>query len=448
MNRLKAVWRKLTSSLWFLPSLIAIGGAMLASILVQVDQAIGNWPTQHYPGLFGTNPAASNDMLGIVASSTINVVALVFSITIVVLTLASTQFSPRIVRTFMRDAVTQSVLGGFVGIFVYCLIVLRTIRTSEQLGGEFVPTLAVATGAVLGVVGMGGLIFFIHHIANSINASNVIASIAHETMDVASELYPHEFRRPSGTDPVAAALDAISWRQIASAGNGYIQSVDVEALEIIARERGVTIRLLHRVGEFVVEGLPLAAVSENASTEDPYEDEINACCDIDSQRTVEQDIAFGIRLIVDMALKALSPAVNDTTTALTCVDYLSAVCVHLVRRHVEPFTCYDEGRLMVFVPGQSVEDFLDLAFNQIRQNAGGNVAVMIRLLKSLEQIAEAAPHSTECQEIVASEVRMLADLARRTVETPQDRIAVEHRLSAAERTLERVADRATTKSGG
>ena len=428
--RLSTILIDVKASLWFVPTTLAFAAIVLARSLVAVDARMDKRLDAAMPWFAGGEPGVATNILTVIAGSMITVAALVFTLTIVALTLASTQFSPRILRMFMRDRITQAVLGFFVSVFVYCLVVLRSIRSD---GGEpFVPSLAVTVGATLGVAAMGVLVYFMHHIAHSIAASNIIAAIAAETFNVIDEMYP-EGARVANPEDVEAEFSGAEWRTIAAARTGYIRSIDVDGLAGAARERNASIRLQRRVGEFVVEGGPIASVSGDAAA---LAREIHSCCNVDTQRTIEQDVAFGIRQLVDIALKALSAAVNDTTTALNCVDYLGAICARLAARSVGPIVRRDGGGIRVYVPGQSLEDFLDLAFNQIRQNASGNVAVMIRLLGAVEIIAEAGGTRTrQGAEILAAQVRHLAELAERTVEPAEDRAAVARRARAMEARL-------------
>ena len=428
MPRLSTTLIDVKASLWFVPATLALAAIVLARSLVAVDARVDERLDAALPWFAGGEPAVATNILTVIAGSMITVAALVFTLTIVALTLASTQFSPRILRMFMRDRITQAVLGFFVSVFVYCLVVLRTIR-SDAGGDAFVPSIAVAVGATLGVAAMGVLVYFMHHIAHSIAASTIIAAIAGETFKVIDEMYPEG---ATVADPleVEAELAGAEWRTIAAMRTGYIRNIDVDGLADAARARNASIRLERRVGEFVVEGGPIASVSGAAAA---LAREIHSCCNVDTQRTIEQDVAFGIRQLVDIALKALSAAVNDTTTALNCVDYLGAICARLATRSVGPIVRRDSGGIRVYVPGQSLEDFLDLAFNQIRQNASGNVAVMIRLLGVVEIVADAGGTRTrEGAEILAEQVRHVAKLAERTVEPAEDRSAVARRARAIE----------------
>ncbi|MEP7038303.1 MAG: DUF2254 domain-containing protein [Acidobacteriota bacterium] len=394
MNRLRKLWLDLNSSLWFLPGLIVAGSIVSALVLVEFDKQIGgNW-INGYPRLFGVEPSGSRDMLATVAGSMITVAGIVFSIVIVALSLASTQYTPRILRNFMRDQINQVVLGVFVGIFTYCIVVLRTIRGGDD-NNIFVPSIAVIVGVLLALVGIGFLIFFIHHIAVSIQASSIIAAVYDETIEVIDELFPHRLgiNAPDEEIENLKKLEAeLVWQSVSATKTGYIQNIDIESLLDFTRTRKIIVRMEHGVGEFVIAGAPLVAVtayfSENKLVlDDKFTAQINDIYSIDNFRTIDQDAAFGIRQIVDIVMKALSPGVNDTTTAVICIDYLTAIVSHLAARPFPTHFRFADNRLHVISKSPSFVDLLDLTFNQTRQNALSNVAIILGMLQSLEKIA-------------------------------------------------------------
>ena len=442
MNRIKKLWLDLNSSLWFLPGLIVAGSVVLALVLVEFDKRFGgNW-INGYPRLFGVEPSGSRDMLGTVAGSMITVAGIVFSIVIVALSLASTQYTPRILRNFMRDQINQVVLGVFVGIFTYCIVVLRTIRGGDD-EHVFVPSIAVITGVLLALVGIGFLIYFIHHIAVSIQASTIVSTVCAETIEVIDELFPHRLgeNAPDGElerlDKFAADVD---WQFITATRTGYIQNIDITNLLEFTQERGIIVRMEHGVGEFVIAGAPLVSVAAFAPDDkivaaDKLTDELNDIYSIDDFRTIDQDAAFGVRQIVDIIMKALSPGVNDTTTAVICIDYLTAIVSHLAVRPFPTHFRYSDSRLQVIAKSPSFEDLLDLAFNQTRQNALNNVAIILRSMKALEKIAFrlrdgkdlhnkkidlSAENRQMRLENVARHLQMITDAARENIKSSDD----------------------------
>ncbi len=460
MDRLRKLWLDLNSSLWFLPGLIVAGSIVLALGLVEFDKTIGsNW-ISGYPRLFGVEPSGSRDMLSAVAGSMITVAGIVFSIVIVALSLASTQYTPRILRNFMRDQINQVVLGVFVGIFTYCIVVLRTIRGGDEKD-VFVPSIAVMMGVVFALVGIGFLIYFIHHIAVTIQASTIIAAVADETIQVIDELFPHRL----GENAPAEELERLEefslsaeWKTIRATRTGYLQNIDIQRLLEFTDRRGVVVRMDHGVGEFVVSGAPLVSVTNalgqkttNANFEIDQEttNKINRLYAIDNFRTVDQDAAFGIRQIVDIIMKALSPGVNDTTTAVISIDYLMAICSHLAAHPFPTHFRFVGKRLHVIAKSPSFEDLIALAFNQTRQNALDNVAIILRTLTALEQIAlrirdgcdlhneQLNLTSDERQkrlQIILRHLQMTVTAARENVESKDDWAHIEeHIAKVAER---------------
>ena len=442
MNRLKKIWLDLNSSLWFLPALIVAGSIILALGLVEIDKFVGgNW-IAGYPRLFGVEPSGSRDMLSVVAGSMITVAGIVFSIVIVALSLASTQYTPRILRNFMRDQINQVVLGVFVGIFTYCIVVLRTIRGGDD-DQVFVPSIAVIVGVLLALVGIGFLIFFIHHIAVSIQASTIIAGVFDETIEVIDELFPHRLGKDAPEDEMEkleTLAAAVEWLPIPATTNGYIQNIDIVDLLDLTRKREIIVRMERGVGEFVIAGATLASVADytpetRLAIDEKMIKSLNRVYAVDNFRTVDQDVAFGLRQIVDIVMKALSPGINDTTTAVISIDYLTAIVSHLAAHPFPARFRYADGRLRVIAKSPSFTDLLDLAFNQTRQNATNNVAIILRCLHALEQIALrirdgvdlnnkqldlAAEDKAERLEAVARHLQMIADEARENVESKDD----------------------------
>lgn len=434
MHRFKQLWTNLRSSFWFMPTLMVGASVALAVALVEVDSAgTDQWLAQ-WPRMFGATPEGARQLLATIAGSMMTVMGVTFSMTLVALSLASSQYTSRILRNFMRSRITQSTLGIFAGIFAYCLIVLLTIRSGVD-EVVFVPGVALFVAFVLALGGVGVLIFFIHHIASSIQASSIIASVAEETIAAIERLFPAARGRAPEEDEGGESVEDRTWHPIPAKTYGYIQDVDVAALLSLAGSKKAIVRMECGMGEFVVQHGALASLSGEHPPDQATIAALNAAFGISSHRTVNQDPAFGIRQIVDMALKALSPGVNDTSTAVMCVDYLTEIMARMAARKFPPSRHYDTHELRVIVIPPTFESLLGSAFDQIRINAKGNVAVMLRMLGALGAIASQT--DGRCRRLALREqVQWIAELADRTVDAANDRTRLQTRLRGVRETLE------------
>lgn len=430
MLKFKQFLSNLRSSFWFVPLLFVAVSTILAILLIEADSAGSDRWLAQWPYLFGTGAEGSRQMLATLAGSMMSVLGVTFSMTLVALALASSQYTSRILRNFMRSRITQVTLGVFAGIFTYCLIVLRTIRSG--VGEEFVPGLAVFFGFVQALGSIGVLIYFIHHIASSIQASSIIAAVTRETTTAIDRLFTEKIgQEPAGDENEGRQLRLLekrNWRPVPAAVSGYIQSVDGEALLRLARNRQTILRMERGIGDFVVRDTALAALAKEAPLDPKTIAEFNAAYSINSYRTVDQDPAFGISQIVDMALKALSPGVNDTSTAVMCIDFLTAILARLAARQFPPSHRYDGGELRVVAIAPTFANLLGASFDQIRRNATGNVTIMARLLGALETIAGLTVSPIR-REALREQVEWIAELARHSIESPHDRTRIATRVA-------------------
>lgn len=371
--------------------------------------------------MFGAGPDASRSLLAAVAGSMITVAGTVFSITLVGLSLASSQYSSRVLRNFMRDRTNQAVLGIFVGIFAYCLVVLRSIYGNGD--DAFVPSVAVLLGLLLGFGGIGVLVFFIHHIAQSIQASQILEAVRVETCESIDRLFP---RRVDASDIPYPTVE--HWHEARRAdGAGYLQFVDYARLGEIARAHGVRLNVHMRVGQYVLEGDRL--LSASSPPREGLGDEVGECWTIGAQRTLEQDVGFGIRQLVDVALKALSPGVNDTTTAIMCVDTLTAVLAHLAPRDLSYAGCACDGEVWVQAHHPRFEELLAEAFDQTRHSGGDNIAVLQRLRWSLAALGTRTDGAARAAAL-RGQAERLRDAVQRELRDPVDRSRLQAEIDA------------------
>lgn len=427
-SKLWTLWHRVASTLWFIPGSIVVGAGLLALLMVDVSVHVDRPALARFPLMFGASASSSRSMLSAIAGSMITVAGVTFSITIVAVTQASSQYTPRILRNFMRDRANQLVLGAFVGIFAYCLVVLRTIRGVDERA--FVPSIAVLGGVVLAIVGIAVLIFFVHHIASTLQASGIIERVTRETVAEVDRLFPREIGSDAAADPFIApppVPGGARWRPVRALSTGYVQGVDIDRLVRLAVKHRCTVRMERGVGDFVIEGTPIASVAAArddtavASAGDEDTDcEVSNAFALSSYRAVEQDPAFGVRQIVDIALKALSPGVNDTTTASTCVDYLGAILVRIANRHIELTSQGGGGAPHVLMRGPTFDGLLRAALDEVRQNASGNVSVLARVLGTIETVASQT-RSFARRAALAQQIALMMEVAERSVPAEHDR---------------------------
>jgi uncharacterized membrane protein len=419
MNLLCKYWEDLRSSMWFIPTLIVVGAVVLAVAMIEMESLGSRWTR-----LFGAGAEGSRGLLSTIAGSMITVAGVTFSITILSFTLASSQYTSRILRNFMRDRANQTVLGIFLGVFAYCLVVLRTIRSGDE--GAFVPGLAVFVAVLLAFVGIGFLMFFIHHIARSLQATTIIESVTTETLKAVDRLFPAQIGEAAvgrAGEEQEEALASQAWATIPARKTGYIQEIDADALFNLAREQGVVVRMEKGIGEFVIEACPLASVSGKPPDDEMIRN-LNAAYSVGQYRTVIQDAGYGIRQIVDVALKALSPSANDTTTAINCVDYLASILARLAAHPSESPFRSEGGQLRVISRGPTFSGLLAEAFDQIRQNAEGNVAVLVRLHQVLTTVA-GRTSDEQRRNALRQQAALIAETAERSVPSAHDRATIQ-----------------------
>ena len=435
MNKIELLWSNLRASFWFLPLLIVTFSVVLAVGLIEVDSSGSRDWMAAWPRLFGAGAAGARGMLVTIAGSMTTVLGVTFSMTLVALALASSQYTSRVLRNFMSDRVTQVVLGIFAGIFSYCLIVLRTIRGGDE--GGFVPSLSVAISVALAIGGIGTLIFFIHHIASSIQASSIIASVATETLKAVDRLFPGKLGHGPMEDNAPPNLHPHpqrEWQVIRVHENGYIQSVDNAALLRVARGQKAIVRMERGVGEFVVDGTPLVSLAQDDKLDEEIIAKLTAAFGIDRHRTVEQDAAFGIRQIVDIALRALSPGINDSTTAAMCLDYLTAILARVASLPIPSSHRFEDGELRVIAIGPDFASFVAGSFDEIRGSAAGNLAIMLRMLDALQTIGSLTDDAGR-RHILREQVICIAEVGPSSIPSTHDRARFEERLASVSMSL-------------
>ena len=380
--RLSALLDRLRTGFWAVPTAFVLGAMALALGMVRLDRALAS----DFGGriTFGAGADGAREVLSAITTSMITFTGLVFSITIVVLSLTSSQFSPRVLRTFLRDRQTQVSLGVFIGTFVYAVLVLRTVSGLDD--ETFVPVVATTLGVVLLLASVGSFVAYIHHVTTMIQISSILASIAAETRRVL------ERELPTGLPetPVVVRPHGVPVAQLPAPRSGVLIDVDVDAVVRAARKADVVLVSDVHFGGFVPEGAPLAAVHRGDATAL----DANAVVrhfSLAQERTMLRDVAFGFRQLADIAAKALSPGINDPTSAVQALDALHDLLRRLATRSLPTGVHADEdGQIRLYLPPPGFEDFLALALDEAEQYGAESIQVQQRITALLDDVTAAA----------------------------------------------------------
>lgn len=388
-------WRKVRDAFWFLPAVLGVLAVMLAEAMIALDERVDASSLGPFAGLVNqVGEAGSRDVLVAIASSMLTVAATGFSITIAVLATASATYGPRLVRNFMADRGNQLVLGVFTATFLYSLMVLRSIRSRSPAEEAFVPHLAVNLAVLLAVLAVAILIYFIHHIADSVQVWTLATRVRTELLDTVERVYPRnpEERLSTEEDPGEVAQRAAAdGTRVFSDGIGYVQDIAEARLVSEAAQRDIVIALRVRPGDHLIEHTPVADVWPPERVDGAVADLVRSCLVTGHARTPQQDIGFAVRVLEEMAVRALSPSTNDPYTALNALDDLGAGLVRLAGRTMpSPFVHDEAGRLRLVSRHVDLEDLVDGVFDAMRTYAVNHATVLRRTLELARQIGEAS----------------------------------------------------------
>lgn len=440
---LRTRWRNLLSGFWFLPGLVAGCFAGLAFLVLAIDRTAG---FEGVDALFTGSGQAARTILSTIAGSVITVAGLAFSITIVSLQLVSQQFSPRATREFLADRLNQVAAGVFLGVFAYCLLVLRQVRDEGPGFAGFVPSLSVTLAIVLGVVGVAVLLVFIHHMAQSIKVANIAARVASQTLAAIDALYPEPYGEPEGKRAEEAAA---RWREergeptvVHPPRPGYVQQIRVDELVERLDAEGARIHVAVHPGAFVTERTELVALWPRRADGETAPD-VHRAIVVDNERDVGDDAAFGLQQLKDVALRAMSPSLNDPSTAITCVGYLGACLERLAgRRFPAEVRRYGEHGTLVAVHRPTFADYLEEALPDVGRYATADARVISQLLRALELVASAA-RDARAEERLAP----VAALAERIAGPALEQAVTEADREEVGEALERVRRLAGVRAG-
>lgn len=405
---IRQVLYDLRTGLLFRPAMMTLQAALLALTLPWLESHpdVERPLVQLLGPVVAGEPGAAQLLLTTIAASVMTTLSVVYSVLLMALSLASVQFSPRIMNNFLRSRSSQTTLGLFTGTFVYCLLVLRTVRTA---GEGFVPILAVAAALVMALTCLAALLYALHDIATSIQANHIADHIATDTLAVLGEVMPAGTHANAdsarGFDPPAEAI-AVSGQTA-----GYVQLIDHSVLLDLAQQRSAVVYIAVSEGDFVAPADPLLWLTGLPTVDEPLRLDLLEAFDLGPTRTMQQDAEFGVRQIVDVALKAISPAINDPSTACTCIDQLGRVLGEAVQRPV-PWRELGSGTAgLLRRRPPDTRRLIDLTFSQLRQYGHGDMAVVLRLLRMANHVARLCARESD-RTRVAHHVGLLVAAAR------------------------------------
>ncbi len=378
------------ASYWFMPALIALLGFVAGLALVYVDSLLGDAWLGRFEWFYGARPEGARALLSTVAGSTITVAGVVFSITLAAVTYASGQYGPRLLSNFVRDRGNQVTLGVFIGTFLYCLIVLRTIRSAEEISADtggavreaFVPHVAMFGALALAIASIAVLIYFVHHVTDAIHINHVIARIGQGLLD---DIADRNGKAKDGEQAGGGGHPLAGGVPVPAPGTGYVEALDEDALLEAAVKHDVVVTVLAIAGDFVHRGRPVLLVEPGGRGMDDAGDLFS----IGRKRTSRQDLRFPVDELVEIATRALSPGINDPFTAIACIDWLGAALIDMASLRDPPGQLRDlEGRIRVFMPRSRFGDYLGSAVGQLRPYAVADPIAGPHLLRMLDRVLE------------------------------------------------------------
>lgn len=414
-NKLLFWFSRLRTSIGYIPSIMTVGAIILALLLTWIDEIFFNEINKSVPWLFGGSPDAARNILSTIAGSLISVISIAFSITIIALQQAANQYSPRVLRNFTSDKGNQLVLGIYIATFTYALLVLRTVRSGEE---NFVPELSVAVAFLLTLICLGFLIYFIHKMVNSLQAVEIIKRIHEGIRNELKEVYPEKIGK-ADTDPKEAKELKDKLQQskkqltIFAEKAGFVSLINQEIISEIKNNKIKWVYIPVMTGDFVNHTTPLAIIDNLEESED-VRGIIKRAIEIHDVRSINEDPLFGIRQLVDIALRGISPGTNDPTTAEYALKYMGNNLIFLAQRKLpENQRSFEDNPTKFILNAPSWEDFITLSFTQIRREASDEPWVMHVIVSILAAVGQACP-TQERKEPILQELKNIEDMTKKS----------------------------------
>ena len=428
MSRIRNLLALLQTQLWIIPALITGSAAVLAYVLLMNRAELVEGDGANVWWLYSGDASTARDLLSSLLSGLMTMTSLIVSVTFVILTLAANQLGPRLIFIFMADRQIQSVLGLFFGTILYVILVLRTLNDILGLGG--VPHVAVTVASALTIACLFALLFYIQKIAGLIIADNVVEAVSRGFRSDLRQILASDAPRETGS----AEIGRRTSHPIALGRRGYIQVVDYDALFAIACRDDTLLEVKVRAGHYVLERGDHVVIHSDHPLDKGVEDGIRAAFTIGSQRTPAQDLEHGIRQLVEIAMRALSPGINDPFTAIAVIDRLGAAFEEIFLRPLQPEILRDEaGEVRVLADRSHATGLVDAAFNPIRRAGAADPAILIRIADTLGKLAPAMTTDDQ-RAAVVGQLEKLAETTRDARLSPSDKMETLKRVEQAQAT--------------
>lgn len=435
-----------SSKFWILPLLCLIAATATAYLNIFLDKHYFSFDATPFSFLFYfSDPQSIRALLTTTAGSLLGVAGVAFSVTLTSLVLASQQFGPRLLSNFMKDTFNQLVIGLFISTFLYCMLILQFTSNMEE--AKFTPIISMVVALALLVIDLLLLVFYIHHIAESIHADTLIARVYNELIERLDKQLPElADDTPAISAPDNSQFQAIfdnneQLNPIMAPKSGYLQAFDKQSLFSLTKDQGMVMKTHFQAGDYVMERCELACYfNPDGKLSSELEDQILNHFLIGHTRTPEQDARYAIHQLVEVALRALSPGINDPFTAITCINRLGSAMAIIMERQLPAGEYYEEdGRLRLQVAAYSFGKLLATAFDQIRQNMAYHIEVISSLLETLRQLAAQA-HNQEQTDAIRDQADAIYIAIKDEIQVPKD-------LETVTEAYERVMEALESRSG-
>lgn len=434
---------QLKESFWALPTLMAVSGALAAVVSTSADEMAGRTLVSDYAWAWSGSAEGARSVLSVIAGSTMTVAGVVFSITVTALAQTSSHFGPRVLRNFTADRGNQLVLGTFIGTFVFCLLVLRSVSAEGESQPASVPFLSVNLGLLFAVASIGVLIYFIHHIARSLQVEVLLANVGAEFDASLATLFPDQLGEGRDQAPPQLA-DPGGWERatpVSTGRDGYVQGIDQAELMALAEAGDLRVIVDKRPGDFVRKKEPVLRVQWPGAPLPAVRRKLAACVQVGVHRTPQADISYSVQQLVEVAARGLSPGVNEVFTALSCIDWLGSALDSLAGRRLPQAARADRhGHVRVIATPTSLVDLADLVFDTLRPYAAEHALIAHRLLYLIEDLAPRLHRAADAHALQrhARRVAMEAERLRNTDDRAAVALSVQRCASALDVAVRRL----------